>query len=444
MVLRFAPSPTGLLHVGNLRTAIINWLFAKKNNQDFLLRIDDTDNTRSKKKYVDSIEKDLKWIGLDWDLKYAQSERLDAYDDAFNYLKSNDLIYRCFETDEELALKRTRQRNSGLPPVYDRSSLSLSSDKINQYLSEGRSPYWRLKLPDSPITWKDEIYGEIRFDSKSYSDPVIVRADGRYLYTITSVVDDIFSKVSNIIRGSDHLTNSGIQIYLFQALGSKAPTFFHHSLMTSIDGDPLSKRIGSLSISSIRESGIEPEVLLNYLTFVGDITTQSKFYPINALAKTFDPKKLSKSNAPFDEQLLKEVNSGFLQQQNYDFFIKKSGELKLKELSNEFWGAVRNNIKIFDEVKIWIEVIYGNIQPVIDDPEYINLALNLIPEGDFNELSWQNWTESITEKSGRKGKKLFMPLRLAITGKDFGPEMAKLLLLIGKEKILSRLNGQIS
>ncbi len=444
MVLRFAPSPTGLLHVGNLRTAIINWLFAKKHDYDFLLRIDDTDDTRSKKEYVDFIEEDLKWIGLEWSLKYAQSDRLGAYDDAFNYLKSNNLIYRCFETDEELSLKRARQRSAGLPPVYDRSSLRISKDKIIQYESEGRSSYWRLKLPDKPIIWKDKIYGEVRFDSKSYSDPVIIRADGRYLYTITSVVDDIYSKVSNIIRGSDHLTNSGIQIYLFQALGSKAPNFFHHSLMTSADGEPLSKRIGSLSIRGIRESGIEPEVLLNYLTFVGDITNQSEFYEISELAKNFDAQKLSKSNAPFDERLLKEVNSGFLQQQNYDFFKKKSDLLGLKQVPKEFWGAVKNNIKVFDEIKDWTEVIYGNIQPVIDDPEYINLALNLIPEVDFNELSWQNWTETIKEKSGRKGKKLFMPLRLSITGKDFGPEMAKLLPLIGKEKTLSRLNGRAS
>ncbi len=444
MVLRFAPSPTGLLHVGNLRTAIINWLFAKRNNEDFLLRIDDTDLSRSKKEYVKMIKEDLKWVGLDWDISYAQSDRIESYDKAFDYLKNQKLIYQCYETDEELSLKRSRQRSAGLPPVYDRSSLNLSKDKIAQYQSEGRNPYWRLKLPDETINWKDKIYGEIKFDTKSYSDPVIVRADGRYLYTITSVVDDIYSKVSNIIRGSDHITNSGIQIYLFKILGATPPNFFHHSLMTNVDGEPLSKRIGSLSIKGIRERGIEPEVLLNYLAFVGGITDQKEFYSINKLKQSFDIYSLGKSNAPFDEKLLNSLNSNFLQEQNYEFFNKKSMVFDLSFASSEFWDAVKKNIKVFDDINEWYEVIYGEIEPVIEDPEYINLAINLAPSGDFNDSTWSFWTDLIKEKSGRKGKDLFMPLRLSITGKNFGPEMAKLLPLIGKKKILSRLRGNFS
>ncbi|MBL42564.1 MAG: glutamate--tRNA ligase [Rhodospirillaceae bacterium] len=444
MVLRFAPSPTGLLHVGNLRTAIINWIYAKKINSDFLLRIDDTDTSRSKIEYVNMIKEDLKWIGLDWDLTYAQSERIESYNEAFNYLKNEKLIYKCYETDEELSIKRSRQRSAGLPPVYDRSSLKISADKQEQYESEGRKPYWRLKLPDDPIIWNDKIYGEIKFDTKSHSDPVIVRADGRYLYTITSVVDDIYSKVSNIIRGSDHITNSGVQIYLFQILEAKSPNFFHHSLMTDVNGGPLSKRIGSLSIKGIRDRGIEPEVLLNYLTFVGSITEQNEFYKINDLKQNYDINSLGKSNAPFDEKLLNDLNSNFLQKQTYEFFNKKSIEFNFNTASSDFWEAVKNNIKVFKEAQEWFEIIYGKIEPIIEDKEYINLALNLIPNEEFDNSSWKIWTDLIKIKTGKKGKNLFMPLRLSITGKNFGPEMAKLLPLIGKDKIISRLSGNVS
>ena len=444
MVLRFAPSPTGLLHVGNLRTAIINWLFSKKIKEEFLLRIDDTDTTRSKKEYIDLIEEDLKWIGIQWDLTYAQSERIEYYNDAFDFLKNEKLIYQCYETDEELSIKRARQRSAGLPPVYDRSSLNISKQKQANYESEGRESYWRLKLPDESIIWKDKIYGDIKFDTKSYSDPVIVRADGRYLYTITSVVDDIYSKISNIIRGSDHITNSGIQIYLFKVLGAKPPNFFHHSLMTDVHGDPLSKRIGSLSIKGIRDRGIEPEVLLNYLSFVGAATVQNKFHEINYLKQNFDISSFGRSNVPFDERLLNDLNSNFLQEQTYEFFNKKSIVFNFSSAPSEFWETVKNNIRVFREAQDWFEIIYGKIEPIIDDPEYINLALNLIPNEDFNEFSWRVWTDSIKEKSGRKGKNLFMPLRLSITGRNFGPEMAKLLPLIGKDKIISRLNGFVS
>ena len=444
MTLRFAPSPTGLLHVGNLRTAIINWLIAKKNKQKFLLRIDDTDCLRSKEEYVTQIKKDLSWVGLNWDESYSQSSRMDSYNESFEYLKKEGLIYPCYETDEELNLKRARQRSAGLPPVYDRSSLSLSKEQINEYEYAGRKPYWRLKLPNKPIIWTDKIFGEIKFDTQSHSDPVVVRADGRYLYTITSVVDDIFSKIGCIVRGSDHLTNTGVQVYLFQILGSVVPDFVHHPLMTGLNGEPLSKRIGSLSIDKIRQDGIEPEVLLNYLTFIGGVTEHNKFYQSLELSRVFDLPVFSKSNSPFDEKLMNSLNANFLQKQNSIFFKNKLSKEsnKMYDLSEEFWEAIKNNIKFFKDINIWAEVIYGEIQPIIEDLDYINIACSQIPDGDFNTSTWEAWTKKLKKETGRSGKGLFLPLRLALTGKNFGPEMPKLLNLIGKEKTIIRLSGK--
>ena len=440
MPLRFAPSPSGYLHVGNARTAVMNWILSKQSEESFLLRLDDTDEEKSKEKYAQSIREDLDWLGLSWNNSITQSSRLNYYNDVFEKLKKNKQIYPCYETDEELNLKRALKRNSGLPPVYDRSALNLTSKDIRQLESEGRKPYWRFKLPEDSFSWEDEIHGKIKFDVSSYSDPVLMRADGRPLYSLTSVADDIDMNISFIVRGNDHLSNSGAQVAIFKSLGADIPKFAHLGLLVGSRGDPLSKRTGSLSLKSLRENGIEAQALLNYLIFVGTSSAINLNKNEKEIVERFDLANLSKNNAHFDESILNSLTSQYLHILSFEEVKDRFNNIGISTVKEEFWDVIRKNISIFEDVLFWWKVVNDNIQTIINDKEFIGQAMNCMPVGEFTNNTWKEWTNNLSAMTGKKGKSLFMPLRLAITGCDYGPAMGDLLPLIGRQKVCDRLN----
>lgn len=440
---RFAPSPTGLLHVGNARAALFCYLFAKGQSGQFILRMDDTDEARSTAEFADAIKQDLAWLGLDYDETFKQSENFDKYQAAFEDLKACGLVYACYETPDELERKRKRQLSRGLPPVYDRAALQLSADQIAAYEAEGRTPHYRFKLSGQPIIWDDMVRGEQKIETASLSDPVIRRADGSWLYTLPSVVDDIDAKISHVIRGEDHVTNSGAQIEIIEALGGTVPVFAHFSLMLAADGGALSKRLGSLSLGDIRQSGVEPMALNSLIARLG---TADPVEPVQTMAQLidgFDMSRLGRAPARFDAEDVTRLNAHILHEMPHETAAPRLADMGAPEAA-EFWDGIKGNLTRFSDVQEILRLINGPVTPVIEeaDKDYIAAALEAMPQGDLDEASWSQWTQSLKESTGRKGRALFMPLRQALTGQAHGPEMQHLLPLIGYDKAVARLQGR--
>jgi len=438
---RFAPSPTGNLHVGNLRTALVNYLFARKTGGQFMLRIDDTDTERSTTAFETSIRNDLKWMGMDWDVEDRQSERLARYDQALAELRDAGRAYPCFETAEELALKRKAQLSAGRPPVYDRAALKLSAEQIAAFEAEGRRPHWRFKLDDAEVRWHDLVRGDVAYHMSSLSDPVLMREDGRVIYTMASVVDDIDHGISHIIRGEDHVTNSAAQIQLFEALGAKPPTMGHVALLAGADGEGLSKRLGSLSISELREQGIEAMAIASLLARIGTSDPVNPTSDMAMVIEGFDISRFGRATAKFDPAELAQVNARVVQELSFE---SVAGRLEAMGIGGgeAFWLAVRDNIGTVGEAGEWWNICTTSIAPVIDDAEVTKAAAECLPEGALEAEIWADWTRAIAASTGKKGRGLFMPLRLALTGKEKGPELAPLLAFMGRERVIARLQGQ--
>ena len=435
---RFAPSPTGKIHVGNVRAALWNWLFARKSGGTFVLRIDDTDRERSTQAYEDGIRADLAWLGLNYDETFSQSARFDRYDWARDKLIADGLLYPCYESAEELDRKRKIQRARGLPPVYDRAALDLTAEQIAAHEAEGRKPHWRFKLSQTPVKWNDFIRGETTVDTASVSDPVLIREDGMYLYTLPSCVDDIDMNITHVMRGEDHVTNTGVQIEIIVALGGKAPEFAHHSLLVGADGLGLSKRLGSLSIEAMREDGLEPAAITSLLAKLGTADPVLPQPDLQVLAESFDFERIGRAPARFDMAELEALNAKLLHEAPYERVAER---LEAIGVSRDLWEAVKGNITRLKDAAEWIEVVDGEIDPMIEDQAFASAAAALVPDVLDGE-SWGAFTQAVKEKTGAKGKALFMPLRHALTGRERGPEMAALFPLIGSEKARARLRGE--
>ncbi len=438
---RFAPSPTGLLHIGNIRPAVFNWLFARREGGTFLLRFDDTDLERSKEEFVIGIRDDLHWLGLSWDDEFRQSERFAFYEQTAEKLKRAGRLYACYETAEELERRRKRQMAQGQPPVYDRAALKLAPEQKKEIEAAGRKPHWRFLLEKRRTAWDDLIRGAQEIDAASISDPVLVREDGTPLYTFTSVADDADVGITHIIRGEDHVTNTAVQIQIFEALGASVPAFAHHNLLTGAQGEALSKRLGSLSLKGLREQGLEPLAVMTHASLIGTSEALQPQESVEALAKLFDFSKVSRAPARFDPEELKELNAKLLHAMPY---AAVADRLSARGIGGgeAFWLAVRANLGVFADVDRWWAVVGGEIKPVIEDAAFTDKALTLLPPEPWDAGTWSNWTEAIKQATGAKGRALYHPLRLALTGLERGPELKDLLPLIGHKRAAPRLSGK--
>ncbi len=441
---RFAPSPTGKLHVGNIRTALVNWLFAKSQGGIFVLRIDDTDLERSTKENEDAIRADLTWLGMVWEETFKQSEKFARYSAAAEELKAKGLLYPCYETAEELERRKKIALSRGKPPVYDRASLSLTEDERNKLEAEGRKPHWRFKLSGGRAEWNDLVRGQQSIDTASVSDPVLIREDGSFLYTMPSVVDDIDAKITHVIRGEDHVTNSGAQIEIFLALGAQPPEMAHMPLLIGADGQGLSKRLGSLSAEQLRGEGYEPMSILSLLAKIGTSDPVEARESLQQLALEFSFSKMGRAPARFDENELSALNAQIVHGMSFDAVKPRLAKLAYGDKATpEFWDAVKGNLKGVPDAALWLAVVYGGglTGPELDadDQAFIGEAAKLFPEGDVTATTWKEWVDAVKAKTGRKGKGLFMPLRRVLTDQEHGPEMDKMLLLIGGEKARARL-----
>ncbi|WCR57967.1 glutamate--tRNA ligase [Wolbachia endosymbiont of Ctenocephalides felis wCfeJ] len=437
MLTRFAPSPTGYLHVGNIRTALICWMYTRSKNGKFLLRFDDTDLQRSDAKYVNSIMQDLRWVSIDWDSNFKQSERFKRYNEVFLQLVKEGYIYACYETREELDIKRKLQLKQGLPPVYDRGALLLTGQEKAHYEQEGRKPHFRFKLNRKEIVkWNDEVKGEVNIATNHISDPVVRREDGLYTYMLPSVIDDIDFNITHIVRGEDHLTNTVAQVQMIQALKAKVPIFAHLSLLHFDDGK-ISKRKGGLDIRSIKEDDIEPMTLTSYLAKLGTSDPIEAHIDMKSLVDSFDIKKFSSASTQFSLSEVYKLNSKVLQQMPFEVMNGRLSQIGVN--SSEFWYFIRSNIERFSEVAKWWQICKSDIEPATLDKEFIKIALSALPQGECNENTLSEWVKVIRQTLDIKAKDLFMQLRLALTGTKTGPELAKLLVFIGRENIVARL-----
>ncbi|RZI47021.1 glutamate--tRNA ligase [Candidatus Finniella inopinata] len=442
---RFAPSPTGLLHIGNARAALINWLFAHRHGGHFMLRLDDTDLERSEERFAQALQTDLAWLGLHRDSFAKQSDRFDRYNQAVQDLIQSRRLYPCYETPEELDFKRKRQLAKGEPPIYDRAALKLTPDEKKAFEDQGRKPHWRFQLEPGVVKWHDLVRGDVEFHSNHLSDPVLVRADGAYLYTLTSVVDDIDFAITHILRGEDHVTNTAVQIQLFTALNNNQPvniTFGHTTLLMDAKGQALSKRLGSLSLQTLRESGIEPMAINSLLARLGTSLPTEPCLTLDTLASHFNLETFSRTPPRFDEAELEHLNHKLFQIMPYDQVKDRLGSLKAGQVTEAVWAIIRGNLHTLNDVEKWQEILFGDFdQPVFstEDQGFLKLAVSHLPDGDWNQDTWGQWTQQLKELTDRKGKTLFMPLRQALTGLDHGPEMKELLPLIGYDRTKARL-----
>jgi glutamyl-tRNA synthetase len=449
VTVRFAPSPTGRLHVGNVRTAILNWLFAHAQGGTFMLRLDDTDVGRSTDAFAEGIREDLRWLGLAWAREERQSARVERYTEAAEALKRSGRLYPCYETEDELDRKRKRQLARGMPPIYDRSALKLSDAERAALDKEGRRPHWRFRLANSEeglaplptiVSWNDLIRGDQTVDVGSLSDPVVIRADGTFLYTFTSVVDDADFAVSHVIRGEDHVTNTGVQLQLFEALGKEPPAFGHHSLLIGADGHALSKRLGVLSVESLRASGIEPMAVASYTALIGTSDPIEPRAHLEELARLFGFSKISTAPARFDLDELRALNARLLHKLPYAEVAPRLEALGVGG-GADFWTAVRGNLSIIEDAARWWRIVSGDVAVLAEDKELTARAAALLPAEPWDDTTWDVWIAALKAATGRKGRALFHPLRLALTGLEDGPELKALLPLIGREKAERRLLG---
>ena len=430
---RFAPSPTGYIHVGNLRTALFNYLITRKAGGTFILRIDDTDPERSKEEYVDAIKQDLEWLGLEWDKVERQSERLDRYIDAADKLRDLGRFYECFETPTELDLKRKKQLNMHKPPVYDRSMLALSDDEKAKLRAERGNGHWRFKLDHERIEWTDGILGDISIDAASVSDPVLIRGDGQFLYTLASVVDDTDMGVTNVVRGSDHVTNTATQIQMIRALGYEPPAFAHHSLLTGPQGEALSKRLGTLALRDLREGGVQPMALLSHMARLGSSDPFEMRSSMEQLVEGFDVARFGSAPTKFDVEDLYPLTARYLH--GLDLAAVESAIADLgvpADLAETFWNVTRENITTLKDLAAWWALYRDGAEPLIDDEdrEFVAQALTMLPDGPYTGETWKAWTSEVKDATGRKGKGLFMPLRKALTGQERGPDMSDVMPLL--------------
>lgn len=438
VAVRFAPSPTGRLHVGNARGALLNWLFARKSGGTFLLRLDDTDTARSTEEFAQGIEADLRWLGLDWDRFAKQSDRFPLYAAATEKLKAAGRLYPCYETAEELQLRRKIQLSQKKPPVYDRAALRLTAEDRATLEGEGRQPHWRFRLNHGTTAWDDVIHGRVEIDMASLSDPVLVRSDGYPLYTLSSVVDDGDLQISHVIRGEDHVTNTAAQIQLFEALGYTVPVFGHFSLLLDAEGGGLSKRLDSLSLADLREQGYEPMALNSLLARLGSADPVEAQTDLQTLVTGFDLARFSRAPARLDPHDLDLLNAKLLHGTDFDAVRERLPA----GATEAFWLAIRGNIARLAEAADWWAVVSGDLVPVIEDPAVTQAAAETLPAEPWDAGTWKAVTQAVTAKTGARGKALFHPLRLALTGRDKGPEMAQLLPLIGRDRALKRLTGK--
>ena len=436
-VTRFAPSPTGLLHLGNIRTALINWLYAKNSGGKFILRIDDTDQERSKEEYISKIKYDLEWLGIDFDETFNQSSRFERYREEFEKLKSAGRIYACYETPDELERKRKLQMAAGGKQVYDRSALELSDQQKKGYELEGRKPHWRFLLQTERMQWNDLLKGEIDIDLTSLSDPVLFREDGVPLYTFCSAVDDIDFNITNVIRGDDHTSNTAVQIEIINALDKNKISFAHHALLKASSGDKLSKRDNVISIDSFREENIEPISILSLLSTIGTSKSIELKDSIQQIIDEFRLDTISTSPGRIETDVLKALNKKQVQKFEYDEVKTRLDKIDTN-IDQKFWNTIKGNLDTVEDVAAWTDVVFKNNSFETEDKDYIKLALELMPDEPWDDQTWTVWTNAIKVRTGRKGKELFLPLRLAFTGLTHGPEMKLLIQLIGRSKILER------
>ncbi len=430
---RFAPSPTGYIHVGNLRTALMNNLIARKAGGTFILRIDDTDPERSKQEYVDAIQQDLEWLGLTWDRIERQSDRLERYEAAAQQLRDDGRLYECFETPTELDLKRKKQLNMGKPPVYDRAALELSDAEKEALRAERGNGHWRFKLDQKRIEWNDGILGDLSIDAASVSDPVLIRGDGQFLYTPASVCDDVDFGVTHVVRGSDHVTNTATQIQIIEALGGTVPSFAHHSLLTGPQGEALSKRLGTLSLRDLREAGVEPMALISLMARLGSSDPVELRASMDEVVDGFELGHFGTAPTKFDAQDLYPLTAHILHEMSLEDVAADVAAAGVPEaLAEQFWSVTRDNIVTRKDLAGWWDLFANGAEPVIDeeDREFVVEAMALLPQGPFDGETWGTWTKAVKAATGRKGRGLFMPLRKALTGQSHGPDMSAVMPLL--------------
>lgn len=442
---RFAPSPTGFLHVGNIRAAIINFLYAKKTGGEFILRLDDTDTERTRDEYRQMIITDMDWLGLKYSRVISQSSRLDKYEAAKNALIASGRLYECYESAGELNMQRKSQIAGGARPIYNRASLNLTDEQKAAYKKQGIMPYYRFLLEEKTVSWEDKIKGKITFEGRHFSDPVLVRENNVPTYTFCSVVDDIEFNITDIIRGEDHITNTAIQIQIFEALAGQIPHFSHLALVKASEGK-ISKRIGGFDIKSLREAGFEPMSIINLLSQIGSSHALNIYENIDQLAANFDLGKFSKSATNYDLEELTTINQKLLQIMPFGYIKSRLGEIEIDEkiaheIDENFWQNLKSNLSFLSEIQDWWKICrqpfrYNHAE---NDQEFLAQAAKLLPENTSNENSWKEWLDKIKPTTTRTGKALFMPLRLALTGQEHGPELKNLLPLIPRNEILKRL-----
>ncbi|WP_347938646.1 glutamate--tRNA ligase [Rickettsia oklahomensis] len=441
VITRFAPSPTGMLHVGNIRAALINWLYAKKYNGQFILRFDDTDLERSKQEYKDAIEEDLKFLNINWDHIFNQLSRLSRYDEIKNLLLNKKRLYACYETPEELELKRKVQLSKGLPPIYDRNSCNLTQAQIKQYIEQGRKPHYRFLVNHKLISWHDMIKGEVKYDCKALSDPIVIRADGSMTYMLCSVIDDIDYDITHIIRGEDHVSNTAIQIQMFETLNKMPPVFGHLSLIINKD-EKISKRVGGFEIATLRKQiGLEAMAIASFFSLLGSSSQILPYKNMDELATHFEINHFSKSPTIYQPEDLERLNHKLLISVDFDEVKDRLKEIGAEYIDENFWLSVRPNLQKLRDVKDWWNICHQtpNVENLNLDKEYLKQAAELLPQGEITKDSWNIWTKEITNITGKKGKELFLPLRLALTGRESGPEIAEVLPLIERKEIIKRL-----
>lgn len=432
---RFAPSPTGYIHVGNLRTALMNYLIARKSGGTFILRLDDTDQERSKQEYIDGLMQDLDWLGLHWDRLERQSLRYDRYRAAADKLRADGRFYECFETPTELDLKRKKQLNMGRPPVYDRAALGLSEEQKAKARAEGAEGYWRFLLHQNRIEWDDGIIGPISIDAASVSDPVLIRADGQVLYTFASSVDDVEMGVTHIVRGADHVTNTATQIQIMEALGGTPPSFAHHSLLSGPGGEKLSKRLGALSLRDLRAQGVEPMALLSLMARLGSSKPVELAGSLDELAEGFDVGSFGTAPTEFDAENLFPLTRQYVQGLPFATVQARIAALGVPaDKAEEFWAVAKGNITVLADLEGWWALFRDGAEPLVDeaDRDFVAQALAMLPAQPWTKATWGEWTAAVKAATGRKGKDLFRPLRRALTGRDAGPEMADVMPLLQK------------
>ena len=432
---RFAPSPTGFMHIGNTRTALFNWLLAKKLGGKFMLRIDDTDTLRSKKEYEDAMRESLQWLGFTWCEEARQSARFARYDELRDKLMQQGRIYACYDTPEELQIKRKRAMAKGQAPIYDRQALHYTPEDIARFEAEGRKPHYRFKLNPGIIEWNDIVRGHCQYEAEKLSDPIIIREDGSYLYHFPSCVDDSDFGITHIVRGEDHVTNTAAQIQMFEAIGGKVPTFAHLPLLTGTEGK-LSKRLGSLGVRELKAEGVEAMAICSFLAKLGTSDAIEPYYSLDELAQSLDFAKLGRSQPKFDEEELKHFNTKFIRNMPYECVKDRVN------VGADFWNKVRANLDVVADIELWHNICNNEVTPIIEDKALTDLAASLLPAEPWDENTFNAWLNEVKTQSGKKGKELFHPIRKALTALDNGPELKTLLPLIGYNKAYKRLKGE--